>query len=156
MTRGSGKSSDNPDRIAETTGGPPVETPMDIQLKLAADRSRNFVFFAGASPGCFLRDRITLLTRRPFFRATVFIFSINSGCILVMSIATNDWVLGMKSTAPISIASSVVSAPLVVSELTISTGVGSWSMIIFRHSKPLVLGISISRVTTWGFNSRTF
>jgi hypothetical protein len=61
--------------------------------------------------------------------------------------------LAMKSMAPITRASSVVSAPLWVSVDTMTTGIGRSAMIFFRNVSPSMCGISTSSVTTSGLSA---
>jgi len=62
--------------------------------------------------------------------------------------------LATKSTAPISRARSVVSAPCSVRVDTITTGIGRRRISRERNSSPSILGISTSSVMTSGLSSR--
>src|SRR5258708_4222416 len=62
--------------------------------------------------------------------------------------------LETKSIAPSSRALNVTSAPRSVSVETITTGVGRKRINRSRNSSPSILGISISSVSTSGFNAR--
>ena len=61
--------------------------------------------------------------------------------------------LAMKSTAPISSASSVISAPACVNVEIITTGIGRSVMILRRNDTPSMCGISTSSVTTSGLSA---
>src|SRR3990172_7658367 len=71
-----------------------------------------------------------------------------------MPVAMSSLGLAMKSTAPSSSARNVTSDPLSVSVETITTGIGRSRISFSRKSSPSILGISTSRVSTSGFNSR--
>ena len=58
--------------------------------------------------------------------------------------------LGRKSRAPYSRALIVAFVPEAVRDENISTGTGSFFIIVFKASSPLTSGISTSRVTTSG------
>ena len=59
----------------------------------------------------------------------------------------------MKSTAPISSASSVTSAPACVSVEIMTTGIGRSVMILRRNVTPSMCGISTSSVMTSGLSA---
>ena len=59
----------------------------------------------------------------------------------------------MKSTAPISSASSVISAPACVSVEIMTTGIGRSAMILRRNDTPSMCGISTSSVITSGLSA---
>ncbi len=61
--------------------------------------------------------------------------------------------LAMKSTAPISSASSVISAPAWVNVEIITTGIGRSAMMRRRNDTPSMWGISTSSVTTSGLSA---
>src|SRR3972149_10419418 len=71
-----------------------------------------------------------------------------------MPVAMSSLGLAIKPTAPSSSARNVTSDPLSVSVETITTGIGRSRISFSRKSSPSILGISTSRVSTSGFNSR--
>ncbi len=86
-------------------------------------------------------------------RAAPFTFVCNSVARPAIALARSLVGLETKSTAPISSASSVISAPAWVSVEIITTGVGRKVMILRRKVTPSMCGISTSSVTTSGLSS---
>ena len=83
-------------------------------------------------------------------------FSTSSSLILCKSNEIVPLGFAIKSTAPYSIAWSVVSVPFCVVLDNITTATGVSIIICFNASNPFISGISTSSVTTSGFNAFIF
>ncbi len=124
---------------------PPVDAPRPMTASVVTPRAAAASSEAGTSVST---RRKTLLRAALRTRAT------RSRIIAGSALATSLLGFATTSTAPASSASSTNAEPLLVSELTMTVGVGSTAMTFLRKVMPSILGISMSSVMTSG-RSRT-
>ena len=129
----------------------PIAMSLSLVVPLLNDLS---ISTASSCAGCWSKSLPVERSRDIFnlYPDTFFTFDIRSSPISSLVSCTFDEGFGTKSTAPISRALNVASAPYWVRTLIMTTGFGLVLTISLSAASPSMMGISISMVITSGLS----